>query len=54
MDEPHKFTPEINNEWYHDYNPKKCQCCGKNQGHPIHQKKFRKKPLTYKLWLESK
>jgi hypothetical protein len=34
-------------------NPSVCDICGKRAGHPIHQKKYRGKPLAYQLMMEN-
>jgi hypothetical protein len=53
---PHKFQGETQKDagWYKGWNPRICVNCGKSSGHPIHRKKFRNKPLSYQLYMESK
>lgn len=57
MNTPHKFKGETvkDRQWGSGlYNPRNCVYCGKNSGHPVHQKKFRGKPATYQLHMENR
>jgi len=48
---PHKFKSESVDDvgWMKSYNPKLCSICKKHSGHPLHQKKYRNKPIHYQL-----
>lgn len=54
---PHKFEGQTvsDRKWSTgDWNPRECVNCGKSSGHPVHQKKFRAKPLKYQLYIENR
>lgn len=52
-DLPHKVVPQYSSHpGGTTNNPSVCDICGKRAGHPIHQKKYRGKPLTYQLMIE--